>query len=417
MFKKLFSTSKKPVKNQDQNHREIKSRGSSHAFNVPIISLNTSDRIYKFAYNNPIVNMAVNKIAKATAQADINFVDKDNEFVDLGRVDPKVRRLWEKPNLKQTKHQFIKAIVKQLLLFSRVCILKNPNGTELVVIPEGNFTVDYSNNPFMPIKGFEINFNEKNTYYKVNPVTGECNVLYIAEQNPNSLFEHHYEIEAIAQSINIVNYGLVWNSSLLNNGAKFSALVSVESKNELTRPSEEQISDVYEKMMASYAGASNAGKVFMGQDLKIQQASFSPKDMDYAELIRLNAFIISHYFDCPKQLVGVDEASTYNNLKEARLALTQHGMMPVLKYVINFLNDNVVEPISLGSYKLKIDEHSIPIIAEDRIKQMGEAEKLTFINDNEKRKQYGLPEVDGLDSFYKPSSYEDVFNPPVDENE
>ncbi|WCR53488.1 MAG: hypothetical protein PG981_000510 [Wolbachia endosymbiont of Ctenocephalides orientis wCori] len=123
--------------------------------------------------------------------------------------------------------------------------------------------------------------------------------------------------------------------------------------------------------------------------------SLSPRDMDFIESKHSSARDVALAFGVPPQLLGTPGDNTYSNLVEARLALWEQTVLPILENIICHLNSWLVPKFGTDLC-LSYDKDSIEILMEKRQKLWKYVEKASFMTLNEKREAFGLhPLPDG----------------------
>lgn len=149
-------------------------------------------------------------------------------------------------------------------------------------------------------------------------------------------------VEAAAYSIDQHNQAGAWNQALLQNGARPSGALVVKQAdgNSAAELSEDQYHRIKAQIDEQYSGAANAGRPILlegGMDWK--EMSMSPKDMDFIEMKNSAARDIALAFGVPPQLLGIPGDNTYSNLAEARLALWEQTVLPMVQNMVDALNN------------------------------------------------------------------------------
>lgn len=120
-----------------------------------------------------------------------------------------------------------------------------------------------------------------------------------------------------------------WNHLLLQNGARPSGALIVKDSNGYL--SDEQFERLQTQLSEKFSGNSNAGKpLLLEGGLGWQEMSINPKDMDFIESKNSAAREIALAFGVPPQLLGINGDNTYSNMQEARLALWEETLIPLL---------------------------------------------------------------------------------------
>jgi HK97 family phage portal protein len=139
----------------------------------------------------------------------------------------------------------------------------------------------------------------------------------------------------------------------------------------------------------------NAGRpLLLEGGLEWKEMSLNPKDMDFINIKHSSARDVALAFGVPPQLLGIPGDNTYSNLKEARLALWEQTIMPLLHTVTDALNNWLV-PMFDTSLTLSLDHDAIPIFAEKRDAYWERIANADFLSAEEKRKLLGIGDGKG----------------------
>ena len=169
-----------------------------------------------------------------------------------------------------------------------------------------------------------------------------------------------------------------------------------------------QLSDSQRQQLVSdlnmrFSGSQNAGRpMLLEGDFDWKEMGLSPKDMDFLELKNMSARDIALCFGVPSQLVGVPDSQTYNNVSEARLALYEDTIIPLIRRVESDLNEWLA-PRFGDDISIRYDIDSIPAMAERRKKtyeNVVTAVREGIISRNEARERLGYEPIDGGDDVY-----------------
>jgi hypothetical protein len=137
-------------------------------------------------------------------------------------------------------------------------------------------------------------------------------------------------------------------------------------------------------------------------DFNFQQMGMSPKDMDFSVLKKMSAIDIALCFGVPAQLVGIPDAQTYNNMPEARLALYEETIIPILRRIQSDLNEWLTPQFGEG-LKLEYDIDSIPAMAESRKRvfdSVVQGVNSGILTRNEARSKLGFDPIKGGDTLF-----------------
>jgi hypothetical protein len=141
-------------------------------------------------------------------------------------------------------------------------------------------------------------------------------------------------------------------------------------------------------------------------DFSFQQMGMSPKDMDFSVLKKMSAIDIALCFGVPAQLVGIPDAQTYNNMPEARLALYEETIIPILRRIQSDLNEWLTPKFGDG-LRLEYDIDSIPAMAESRkrvFESVVSGVNAGILTRNEAREKLGFDPIKGGDALFIPAT-------------
>ncbi len=253
--------------------------------------------------------------------------------------------------------------------------------------------------------GYEYTVGKKTRRFMVNRLNGKSPVLHLKNFHPLDDWYGLSPIEAAAFSIDQHNNAAQWNQSLLQNGARPSGALVVKMADDGSGGvlSDEQFDRVRRQVDEQYSGAANAGRpLLLEGGLDWKEMSLSPKDMDFIESKNSSARDIALAFGCPPQLLGIPGDNTYSNLVEARLALWEQTILPLLDNLAGSLN-NWLLPQFAGNLRLDYDIDSISALAPRREAVWKRIKDANFMTGNEKRLAVGMKELgkEGEASTYR----------------
>ena len=251
----------------------------------------------------------------------------------------------------------------------------------------------------MPI-GYRYTIDKHSRDFMMDRLTGRSPILHMKCFHPLHDWYGLSPVEAAAYSIDQHNQAGQWNQSLLQNGARPSgALVVKMPENHSGMLSEQQYQRLKSQLDDQYSGALNAGRpLLLEGGLEWREMSLSPKDMDFLDMKHSAARDIALAFGVPPQLLGIPGDNTFSNLAEARLALWEQTILPLLDNMVDALNHWLVPQFG-ESLQLSYDENAISALALRREKVWERIENASFLTLNEKRRAVGLgalEEGDGL---------------------
>jgi HK97 family phage portal protein len=126
--------------------------------------------------------------------------------------------------------------------------------------------------------------------------------------------------------------------------------------------------------------------------------SISPKDMDFIESKNSAAREIALAFGVPPQLLGINGDNTYSNMQEARLALWEETIIPLLDKIADSLTNWLSQQFN-EEIVIDFDRDCISLLTARREKLWMTLTNIGFMSINEKRALVGLSEVEGGDKI------------------
>lgn len=377
---------------------------------------------------NAILHRCVNILSKGVASIKIDVFQHTVNNGKSGRkkvtdLHP-LKRLIEKPNPMMGGSRFLEYLTAYFLIAGNAYIIPNnvktplKQPTELWLGRPDYFKV------FPGTKGFPTRYeyaaNGTTLTYPVDQLSGRAPLLHMKSFNPLDEFVGISRLSAASEATDVNNSVNHWNYSLLENGARPSgALINTtkDGSGNTVAISPEQQGQLSEMIGSKRAGPWNAGRPIVldgGWDWKEMQ--LTPKEMDYINSKHTSARDICCAMEVPSQLLNVPGDSTYANYEQARLALWQDSILPLMDMLLADLN-NWLSPLYGPDVFIAYDENSISALAAIRKQQFDMLNASTFLTINEKREQLGFETIEGgdkLDSGIQPI---DLSEPPLPDEE
>ncbi|HEV8360903.1 MAG TPA: phage portal protein [Candidatus Thermoplasmatota archaeon] len=226
-------------------------------------------------------------------------------------------------------------------------------------------------------------------------------MVYVFTWNPTDPRKGQGFVQAAARSIDTSNKGRRWNSALLGNMARTSgAYVSPGTLTDV------QFQRLEKQLKESYGGAANAGRIMVlegGADFK--RHSLTPEEMDFTAGLRETKRDISTTLGVAPELLGDPETKTYANALQARLALYEDRVFPLLRHVAHTLTLNLRK--WWPDLVLHLDIDQVPAVQERRQEFAKTLLSLVgggIVTPNEARAALGYEEVTGADDLLVPIS-------------
>lgn len=239
--------------------------------------------------------------------------------------------------------------------------------------------------------------------YSVDGFSGASPVLHIKTFHPLDDWYGMSPLEAAAASIDQHNDAARWNTALLqSSGRPSGALVykPAHPDNAATL-TDEQRQSLKNELEAFFQGPENAGRpLVLEGGLDWRDMSFSPKDMDWLAGKDISAREIALAFHVPPQLIGIQGSLTFANFEQARLALYDDAVIPLLDHVKDELNKWLCPQFG-DDLCLDYDMDAIEAFAPRREKTWARIRDADFMTVNEKRRALGMPPLENGDILPK----------------
>lgn len=236
--------------------------------------------------------------------------------------------------------------------------------------------------------------------FPIDPITGKSDILHMKYFHPLDDYYGLSPVEAASYSIDQHNQAAIWNQALLQNGARPSGAIMLKSANN-DNLTPDQFDRLRDQITECFAGASNAGRpMVLEGGMEWREMSLSNKDMDFMAAKNSAAREIAFAFGVPPQLIGIPGDNTYNNMQEARLALWEETILPILNNIKDSFNNWLVPMFNDSSLYLDYDEDAISALSLRRENLWRRIESASFLTQDEKRVMLGLSPVDQSSDKY-----------------
>ena len=248
--------------------------------------------------------------------------------------------------------------------------------------------------------GYEYALHGHKHVWHADPLTGACDVLHWKNFNPLDDWYGMGALDAAAISTDQHNAASSWNQALLNQAARPSGALVYNPKEGPATLTQDQMSKLRDEFDAYYTGARGAGRpLILEGGLEWRSLALTPSEMDWLKGRDAAARDIALAFGVPAQLIGLSDAQTYNNMVEARMALYEETVLPLVARLLSALNAWLLPLFGTDGKNLRLeadtDEISALIPRREAIWQ--KVERASFLTINEKRTALGYPPIDGGD--------------------
>lgn len=349
----------------------------------PVWTPRRYDRMAEEAYmRNVIAFRSVSMVAEAAGGVSWRALDAKGQSIDHPAL-----KLISHPNPSADASSLIEAMVSHRLIGGNAYLLATGDKAplELHLLRPDAVQVIAGNNG-MP-KAYRYNNAGGHTDFAVNSVSGTSRVLHWKRFHPLDQWYGLSPVEAAAYSIDQHNQAGEWNQALLQNGARPSGALVVKGEGASGFLSETQYQRLREQVDSQFSGSANAGRpLLLEGGLDWKEMSVSPKDMDFINTKHSAARDIALAFGVPPQLLGIPGDNTYSNLQEARLALWEQTILPLLDNLARSFTRWLLPMYGKNGFTLDYNRDSISALTPRRDAYWARISAATFLSDEEKKK-------------------------------
>ncbi len=359
---------------------------------------------------NVIVFRAVTEIIKAATSIGVELYDTTGtEAVKVGK-HPALDLINSPAPLMTWDSWLTEMLVNRMLLGESACVSAN-EGKPAELWPLNPLHIEVKPGKGIP-SAYVHEVNNRKKVYPVKFPTGESQLMFFKTYNPTDYWRGQSPLMAAALAGDTHNSGMRWNYSLLKNSARPSGLIRFKNG----YPGQETIQRMREYFKARMQGSENAGEIpMLSDDAEWVQLSQTAKDMDFLNTMRETAKYVASALGVPLPLIDND-ASTFNNLEQAKERLYTDTVIPVLNELISALNNWLLPRYGKG-LEFRIDLDTIPALEALRERMFNRAVtayKEGLLTLQEARELMGYePDADSAGTF-KPAQASPFGLPPDD---
>lgn len=341
---------------------------------------------------NVVVYRSIHLIARAAASVSwlLKKYDK-NQKLDESIHCHEILDLFEKPNPRQSRTNFIETAVSHLLLSGNCYIqaIRNDIGKvmELHILRPDRVSI-IPGEKSLPL-GYEYKVGKNKVFISAN-LEGFSDILHMKLFNPLNDWYGQSPVSVAINAIKQHNAIAKQNISFLKNGGRPSGALVYKSS--LDGPQRQALrQDIKE----AYEGGRNAGKILLLEgEFEWKEMGLSPKDLDFVSGKELSAKEIALAFGVPSILIGATSDATFSNYKEARYNFWEETIIPLLNslsgeftnwfsYIFNYKN------LEEETYTLTYDIDSVQALSKRRESEWNKINNASFLTIDEKREALG----------------------------
>jgi HK97 family phage portal protein len=347
------------------------------------------DRLAEAGYRkNVIAYRCIREVAQSAAS--IPWLLYDAEGQEL--TDHPLLVLLATPNPMQGTAQLLEALYAHLQISGNaylecVCTEGDDAPHELWVLRPDR--VKIIPGPAGVPSAYEYSAGGKTVRWNADTLTGQADVLHVKSFHPLDDWYGQSPLEAASMAIDQHNAASAWNQSLLQNAARPSGALVYAPKEGPASLTDDQYTRLKTELTEQIEGATNAGRpLLLEGGLEWKAMSLSPSDMDWQAGRNAVAREIALAFGVPPQLIGLPDAQTYSNYKEARLAFYEDTVLPLVGHLRDALNV-WLSPMFGDDLRLDINLDAIPALAPRREALWAKIATADFLTNDEKREALG----------------------------
>lgn len=370
---------------------------------VPRFTPRRYDRLAAEGYqNNVIAYRCIQLIARNAGAVPLTlFQGRGRNKMRL--ADHPLLNLLARPNPMQSGAEFMEAAAGYFLIAGNSYLEAvgpdNAPPQELWTLRPDRMTV-VPGNSTVP-KAYRYTVGGRKIDFPVDPVTGRGDILHLKNFHPLNDWYGMSPLEAAAFSVDQHNDAAKWNAALLqNSGRPSGALIyrpaHTDAPDTLT---DEQRAKLKHELETFFSGSGAAGRpLVLEGGLDWREMALNPKDMDWLAGKDVSAREIALAFNMPPQLVGIEGSLTFANFEQARLALYDDAILPILGHIVKELNAWLAPQFG-ENLEIGFDLDAIEALAPRRAETWTRVKDADFLTVNEKRQMVGLPPLPGADAL------------------
>lgn len=337
---------------------------------------------------NVLVYRSIKEIVTAAASIKVELYNGET-LVDNHPVLDLLRR----PNPNASWSEWLtEMLVNRLLIGEQFCVAAPETGTPVELWPLNpvDMLVQPGRGGIASAYIHEAGNSKK--VYPVDPRTGAGPCFYSKMYNPSDQWRGQSPLMAATLAADTHNAGGKWNYNLLRNSAKPSGLIKFKNG----YPTGDMIQRMREHFKRNMQGGDNAGEIpMLSDDAEWVQLSQTARDMDFSTTMASMAKQIASAYGVPLPLIDND-ASTFNNLEQAKERLYTDTVIPLLEEFLSALSRWLFPMFNIEGYELRLDLDTVPALEGLREKKFNRAVQgmtANMITREEARKMAGFPEV------------------------
>ena len=365
--------------------------------------------------NNSAVVACLNVLATSFAEPR-PLVYKDTDAGDFEFVkDHPIIKLLERPNPFTSGTLLAHYIVVSLSAYGDAYLYKNRNtdGSVVQLVPLMPNLVEP--------KGDEDTLI---THFKYSPYGGLGGNSIVVPTNdivhirngidPNNHRRGFAPLKSVLREILGDEAAGQYAAALLHNMAVPGVILSPKDDS-MGGPSKEEAEAISAMYKQKFGGKNRGAPMVLSGSMNVEVVSFSPDQMNLAELRKIPEERVSAVLGVPAILAGLGaglDAATYNNTRELREFFTEQKLVPLWKSVASELTHQLLrKDFSAQELHIKYNLDDVRALSQDKddvYKRMNTAVSGGWVTIGEARKQAGLSTDETHDVYLRPLNMVEV---------
>lgn len=383
--------------NNNQNLAEINKAIFRYlGMNMPVwMSENVEYYIEKGYYGNPDLYSVIQKITQMSCNGIMQVKKQVGEDVQVLDNHP-LYDLFDQPNPLQGGIEFRKNMIEFYLVTGNAYInglapnsgINAKRFKELYLLPS-QYTEIISGGWRNPVKGYQVNFDKSITLEPKDVM--HVKTTNLRANNGEQLYGLS-PITAALKTLTTSNDGYATKASMFQNqGIRGFISRGGDDSEDFT---EKQAGYLANSLNRKYSGAGNSGKIAAIGGRAIWNAvGLSAVDLQVLESIRADLVTFCRIYGVSPMLFGVEESSTYNNVKEAKKAAYSETVIPMMKMFADEINRWIKGRYEDGVY-IDFDFSNVPELQEDIKSQVDALKDAWWITPNRKNEIMNQPIIE-----------------------
>jgi HK97 family phage portal protein len=242
--------------------------------------------------------------------------------------------------------------------------------------------------------GYEVEKGQGNRVKSPDHTTE--NVLHFQIPNPANPLQGLGPLQAAAKAVDLDSEQMDWNVAAMQNRGVVDGLFSFKKE---MQPN--QFQTALQKIKEKWGGKARAREpLVIGHDADYKRMALTPAEMDWLQSRRFNREEIASIFGVPLQLIGSQEASTYNNYSQAVRVFWETTVTSVLDQLKDGFNFHYWDQLGEGE-EIVYDLSNVSAMRESEDEKAATAKRYFEmgipIQQINQKLELGIEEFDGWD--------------------